>query len=66
MVALHGGELIQELVLANTQKLGINALFNKIYPYPTASTVNKRIVMAKKQQQLTPLVKKILRLLYKI
>lgn len=66
MIAPHAGEMFQELVLANTHKLGINAFFNKIYAYPTASTVNKRIVMTKKQQQLTPLVKKLLQLLYKI
>lgn len=66
MIAPHAGEMFQELVLANTYKLGINAFFNKIYAYPTASTVNKRIIMAKKQQQLIPLVKKLLQLLYKI
>jgi pyruvate/2-oxoglutarate dehydrogenase complex dihydrolipoamide dehydrogenase (E3) component len=66
MIAPQAGEMFQELVLANTHKLGINAFFNKIYAYPTASTVNKRIVMAKKQQQITPLVKKLLQLLYKI
>jgi pyruvate/2-oxoglutarate dehydrogenase complex dihydrolipoamide dehydrogenase (E3) component len=66
MIAPHAGEMFQELVLANTQKLGINAFFNKIYAYPTGSTINKRLVMKKKQQALTPLVKKLLRLLYRI
>ncbi len=66
MIAPHAGEMFQELVLANTNKIGINAFFNKIYAYPTGSTINKRIVMAKKQEQLKPFVKKILQLLYRI
>jgi pyruvate/2-oxoglutarate dehydrogenase complex dihydrolipoamide dehydrogenase (E3) component len=66
MIAPHAGEMIQELVLANTQKLGINAFFKKIYAYPTGSTINKRLIMKKKQQSLTPLVKRLLQLLYKI
>jgi hypothetical protein len=66
MVAPGAGEMFQELVLAHTQGLGINALFDKIYAYPTASAVNKRIVLHKKEEQLTGLVKKGLHLLYKI
>ncbi|MBF8965513.1 FAD-dependent oxidoreductase [Pontibacter sp. FD36] len=66
MIAPHAGEMFQELVLANTHGMGINAFFDKIYAYPTGSTVNKRIVMAKKQQQLTPWIKKILKLLYRV
>jgi pyruvate/2-oxoglutarate dehydrogenase complex dihydrolipoamide dehydrogenase (E3) component len=66
MIAPNAGELFQELVLANTSGLGIDALFNKIYAYPTASAVNKRIVLHKKEEQLTDLVKKGLHFLYKI
>ncbi len=66
MVAPGAGEMFQELVLAHTQGLGINVFFDKIYPYPTASAVNKRIVLHKKEEQLTGLVKKGLHLLYKI
>jgi pyruvate/2-oxoglutarate dehydrogenase complex dihydrolipoamide dehydrogenase (E3) component len=66
MVAPGAGEMFQELVLAHSQGLGINALFDKIYPYPTASAVNKRIVLHKKEEQLTGLVKKGLNLLYNI
>jgi pyruvate/2-oxoglutarate dehydrogenase complex dihydrolipoamide dehydrogenase (E3) component len=66
MIAPNAGELFQELVLANNSGLGIDALFNKIYAYPTASAVNKRIVLHKKEEQLTDLVKKGLHFLYKI
>jgi hypothetical protein len=41
-------------------------LFEKIYCYPTASAVNKRIVLHKKEEQRTGLVKKGLHLLYKL
>ncbi len=66
MVAPNAGEMFQELVLANAEGIGINALFSKIYPYPTASAVNKRIVLNKKQAQLAPLLKKGLQVLYAI
>jgi pyruvate/2-oxoglutarate dehydrogenase complex dihydrolipoamide dehydrogenase (E3) component len=66
MIAPNAGELFQELVLANSAGLGIDALFEKIYAYPTASAVNKRIVLHKKEEQLTDLVKKGLHFLYKI
>jgi pyruvate/2-oxoglutarate dehydrogenase complex dihydrolipoamide dehydrogenase (E3) component len=66
MIAPNAGELIQELILANTAGIGTDALFNKIYPYPTASAVNKRIILNKKRGQLTPLVKRLLQTLYKI
>lgn len=36
MVAPGAGEVIQELILANSAGLDINALFDKIYPYPVA------------------------------
>lgn len=66
MIAPNAGELFGELVLANSARLGIDALFEKIYAYPTASAVNKRIVLHKKEEQLTDLVKKGLHFLYKI
>jgi pyruvate/2-oxoglutarate dehydrogenase complex dihydrolipoamide dehydrogenase (E3) component len=66
MIAPHAGELIQELILANTAHIGVNALFNKIYPYPTAAAVNKRIILNKKKEQLTPFLKKVLQTLYKL
>jgi pyruvate/2-oxoglutarate dehydrogenase complex dihydrolipoamide dehydrogenase (E3) component len=66
MIAPNAGELIQELILANSAGIGTEALFNKIYPYPTASAVNKRIILNKKREQITPFVKKILQTLYKI
>jgi pyruvate/2-oxoglutarate dehydrogenase complex dihydrolipoamide dehydrogenase (E3) component len=66
MVSPGAGELIQELILANTEGLNINAIFNKIYPYPVASRVNQLIIVKYKEKQLTETVKKVVRFLYKL
>ncbi|MFN6945520.1 MAG: hypothetical protein ACK4ND_11270 [Cytophagaceae bacterium] len=64
MVAPNAGELIQELILANSSGLGTKALFNKIHPYPVASRVNKLAILEKYRSELNPLIKRIIRLFY--
>ena len=66
MVAPNSGELIQELILANTSGLSINTIFNKIYPYPVASRVNQHLIVMHKQKRLSSGLKKILQFAYKI
>lgn len=66
MVAPHAGELVQELILANTNELSINALFEKIYPYPVATRINQRTILEYKQRGFTEGIKKLLRMAYKI
>ncbi len=66
MVANNAGELIQELILAQTKGLTLAGLFTKIYPYPTATRVNKRIAGNYLGRKLTTGVIKFLRLLYSI
>ena len=66
MVAPGAGELIQELILANTAKLSINTIFNKIYPYPTASRINQHTIVQYKSKDLTDNIKSLLKPLYKI
>jgi len=66
MVAPNAGELIQELILANTSGLSINAIFNKIYPYPVASRVNQHLIVMHRQKRLSSGVKKVLQFAYKI
>ncbi len=66
MVAPNAGEIIQELILANTNALSVNDLFNKIYPYPVASRINQQIITKHKEGSLTSLVKKLLHTAYKI
>lgn len=64
MIAPHAGELIQELILANTTGLSINAIFNKIYPYPVASRVNQELIVKYKEKKLTTPLKKLLQISY--
>jgi len=66
MAAPNAGELIEELILANAQGLSINAIFNKIYPYPVAARINQQTIVNLKQEQLTPGLKKLLQLAFKI
>ncbi|MCG2462673.1 NAD(P)/FAD-dependent oxidoreductase [Flavobacteriaceae bacterium F89] len=66
MLAPHAGEIIQELILANTSKLSVNSIFNKIYPYPVASRINQQIIAKHKEGSLTNTIKKLLNTAYKI
>jgi pyruvate/2-oxoglutarate dehydrogenase complex dihydrolipoamide dehydrogenase (E3) component len=66
MVAPRAGELVQELILANTNRLSINTLFNKIYPYPVAARINQKIIVDYKAKGLTNGIKKLLRMAFNI
>lgn len=66
MIAPHAGEIIQELILANTSELSVNAIFNKIYPYPVASRINQLIIAKHKEGSLTNTIKQLLQTAYKI
>lgn len=66
MIAPGAGELIQELILANTKGISINAIFNKIYAYPVAARINQKIIVEYKSKGLTGNIKKILQAAYKI
>ncbi len=65
MIAPNAGELVQELILTMIKGLGINDIFNKIYPYPVASRVNQMIIVKHKEKQLTGTLKKLLKFLYR-
>lgn len=64
MVAPHAGELIAELVLAQSEGLSVKALFNKTYAYPTAARINKRLVSSYFAGKLTSFTKRLLKFLY--
>ncbi|EOR92980.1 Mercuric ion reductase [Arcticibacter svalbardensis MN12-7] len=64
MVAPNAGELIQELVLANSSNISIKAIFNKIYPYPVASRINQGLITDLMSEGLTPIAKAFLRKAY--
>lgn len=66
MIAPNAGELIQELIMAATSGLSTSAIFNKIYPYPTAGRINKRVITNSERTRLTPIVKRFMRLLYSL
>ncbi len=66
MIAPEAGELIQELILATSSGLSTNAIFQKIYPYPTATRINKMVVMNDARKRLTPFVRNALRWLYRV
>lgn len=65
MIAPHAGELIQELILATANKLTTKAIFNKIYPYPTAGRINKRVVLTGERRRLTKRTQSFLRQLFR-
>lgn len=66
MIAPGAGELIQELILANTAGISISEIFNKIYPYPTAARINQAAIVQYKSKSLTATIKSLLKPLYKI
>ncbi len=66
MIAPNAGELIQELILANTANISIKEIFNKIYPYPVASRINQHIIVKLKEEGLTNMVKTVLQKAFKI
>lgn len=64
VIAPNAGELAQELILALQQKLTAGDFFNKIYPYPTASRVNKSVWLDHISDNLPGVVKKAVKWLY--
>ncbi|QJW91247.1 NAD(P)/FAD-dependent oxidoreductase [Spirosoma taeanense] len=64
IIAPNAGELVQELILAIQHKLTAGDFFNKIYPYPTASRVNKSVWVDHISDNLPGIVKKAVKWLY--
>lgn len=59
VVASHASEIISELTLAITGRIGLGALANVIHPYPTQAEAIKKIADAYNRTRLTPGVKRI-------
>ena len=66
MVAPNAGGIIQELILANTEGLSINSIFNKIYPYPVAARINQQLITNYREKDLGNHLKSFLRFLFKL
>ncbi|HTP64505.1 MAG TPA: mercuric reductase [Geobacteraceae bacterium] len=60
IVARHAGEMINELTLAITARLGLSAVGRTIHPYPTQAEAIKKLADAYNRTRLTPKVKKAL------
>lgn len=64
VIAPHAGEMAQELILANEQGLGAGAIFNKTYPYPVQTRVNKIALVEEFSKGISSGIRKMLKLLY--
>ncbi|MDD2766598.1 MAG: FAD-dependent oxidoreductase [Candidatus Moranbacteria bacterium] len=64
MVAHNAGELTQELMFAQANKLSLKKFLNKVYPYPTATRINRSIALQFMSRKLTDQSKKLLAFLF--
>lgn len=60
IVADHAGEMISELVLAMTNRIGLGRLAATIHPYPTVAESIRKCGDAYNKTRLTPFVKSLL------
>ena len=66
IVASHAGEMISEISLAITHKLGLSKIAAVIHPYPTQAEGIKAAANAYMRTKLTPLAKTVLKLLLRV
>jgi len=59
IVARHAGEMISEISVAMSAKLGLGALSGVIHPYPTQAEAIKKAADAYNRTKLTPKVKRL-------
>jgi pyruvate/2-oxoglutarate dehydrogenase complex dihydrolipoamide dehydrogenase (E3) component len=59
VVAAHAGELIGELTLAMTGKVGLKTVGGAIHPYPTQAEAIRKVGDLYSRTRLTPFVKKL-------
>ncbi len=66
LVAEHAGDMIGELCLAITHKIGLGKIASVIHPYPTQGEVVKKAADAWRRTKLTPGVKKLFARFFRI
>ncbi|MDX1643153.1 MAG: mercuric reductase [Thermoanaerobaculia bacterium] len=66
LVAEHAGEMLGELALAVTHGIGLGKIASTIHPYPTQSEVIKKAGDAWRRTKLTPTVKRIFELYFRL
>ena len=59
IVAANAGDMIAEITLAMTHKLGLGRIANTIHPYPTQAEVIRQIGDAYNRTRLTPFAKSL-------
>ncbi len=60
VVARHASEIISELTLSMTSRLGLRTLARTIHPYPTQVEAIKRVADSYTRTRLTPFVRRLL------
>ncbi len=60
IVAEHAGDMISELTLAMTNKIGLGKIAATIHPYPTQSEAIRKVAEQYNRTRLTPRVKAIM------
>jgi pyruvate/2-oxoglutarate dehydrogenase complex dihydrolipoamide dehydrogenase (E3) component len=66
MVAEDAGELVQDLLTLHYNNLSLKALYNKVYPYPTKSRINRRLALIYMGSRLSKSTHSIIRFLFRI
>ena len=61
LVATHAGDMISELTLAMTARVGLGTIASTIHPYPTQAEVMRKAGDAHNRTRLTPTVKTLFR-----
>lgn len=59
IVAPNAGDMISEVTLAITNKLGLGAIGSTMHPYPTQGEVLRKVADAWRRTKLTPFVRKL-------
>jgi pyruvate/2-oxoglutarate dehydrogenase complex dihydrolipoamide dehydrogenase (E3) component len=66
IVASHAGEMISEITLAMTQKIGLGKFASVIHPYPTQAEAIKKAASQYRKTLLTSRTRQVLKLLSKL
>lgn len=66
LVSEHAGDMIGEIALAMTARLGLGAIGRTVHPYPTQSEVVRKAADAWRKTRLTPGTKKVLSVFFRI
>jgi len=61
IVAANAGDMISEITLAMTHRIGLGGIANTIHPYPTQAEAIRRLGDMYNRTRLTPLIKAVMR-----